>query len=88
MLGAKAVLFAALGTVVDFFAATAGALTKSLASGAVVTLRGSGTEPKIKWYAEMVAPVKKDAEAKLAALVDAVVEEMLQPEKNGLERRK
>ena len=36
----------------------------------------------------MVAPVKKDAEAKLAALVDAVVEEMLQPEKNGLERRK
>ena len=48
----------------------------------------SGAEPKIKWYAEMVAPVKKDAEAKLAALVDAVVEEMLQPEKNGLERRK
>ena len=63
-------------------------ITYRLASGAVVTLRGSGTEPKIKWYAEMVAPVKKDAEAKLAALVDAVVEEMLQPEKNGLERRK
>ena len=34
----------------------------------------------------MVAPVKKDAAA-LAALVDAVTEEMLQAEKNGLERR-
>ncbi len=86
-------------------------VTLRFGSGAVATLRGSGTEPKIKWcaeiiewssssevrnhldlpacrYAELKGADRAAAIAKLSALVDALVGEVLQPEANGLEMRK
>lgn len=50
--------------------------------GAEVTLRTSGTEPKIKWYSEMAGP-----QDRLDQLVQTVVEALLKPDENGLERR-
>ena len=46
------------------------------------------TEPKIKWYAELCGPKRDEVERKLQLLVDALINDMLQPEVNGLERRK
>lgn len=63
-------------------------ITFTFANGATATVRGSGTEPKIKWYAEMSGSDRAATEAKVAALVESIIEEMLQPAKNGLERRK
>eukprot|EP01012_Entosiphon_sulcatum_P050121 TRINITY_DN6888_c0_g1_i1.p1 TRINITY_DN6888_c0_g1~~TRINITY_DN6888_c0_g1_i1.p1 ORF type:complete len:608 (-),score=69.32 TRINITY_DN6888_c0_g1_i1:56-1825(-) len=56
-------------------------ITFYLSDGSVCTLRGSGTEPKLKYYVEVVAPVKSDATAKLAALEAHVVQQLLQPER-------
>lgn len=56
-------------------------------NGAEVTLRTSGTEPKIKWYSEFVsdaADAATSAETVLAEVVAAVCDEWLQPKKNGL----
>lgn len=63
-------------------------ITYTFANGATATVRGSGTEPKIKWYAEMCSTDKLASETAVAKLVEAIIEQMLQPEKNGLERRK
>lgn len=61
------------------------------ANGVSVTLRTSGTEPKIKYYTEIQgsagAGVSKEAlRQQLVAFVDALVDEMLQPAANGLQR--
>jgi phosphoglucomutase len=61
----------------------------AFANGCTVTLRTSGTEPKIKWYAEMRGDAGRSASelaATLKAFVDRVVDEMLQPEARGLQR--
>ena len=63
-------------------------LTFHFSDGAIVTLRGSGTEPKIKWYAELVGKDRAKTAASLQCLVDTIIEEMLQPQANGLEMRK
>ena len=64
-------------------------ITYRLGNGATLTLRGSGTEPKIKWYAEMVGADRSQTEARLQTFVsDVVVEQMLEPTRNGLEMRK
>ena len=63
-------------------------ITYRLANGATFTLRGSGTEPKIKWYVEMVGADRAQTTAQVRALVELVVQEMLQPQANGLEMRK
>lgn len=63
-------------------------ITFSFVNGLVVTLRTSGTEPKIKYYSELVA----DRSLKDSAAVNAILEEMimavigeyLQPELNGI----
>ena len=62
-------------------------ITYRFANGATATLRGSGTEPKIKWYAEMEGTVREATEAQLQGLVDALISEMLRPTENGLEMR-
>ena len=58
-------------------------------NGCSVTLRTSGTEPKIKYYTE-IAGKPGQARAKvqqtLHSFVDQLVEEMLQPDANGLIR--
>lgn len=54
-----------------------------------VTLRTSGTEPKIKFYTELrhtgVTGTAEAAKETLVRFVNDLVVEMLQPEANGLE---
>ena len=64
-------------------------ITFTLANRCVITLRTSGTEPKIKYYAELIGDAKSIEErskvdAELAAFVDKAVEQMLEPKVNGL----
>ncbi|KAG6930056.1 phosphoglucomutase 2, partial [Chelydra serpentina] len=64
-------------------------ITFTFANGGVATMRTSGTEPKIKYYAELCAPpgnsdpgqLKKE----LDELVSAIEEFFFQPEKNKLQ---
>ncbi|KXJ84032.1 hypothetical protein RP20_CCG023558 [Aedes albopictus] len=66
-------------------------ITFSFENGAVITLRTSGTEPKIKYYAEMCAkPGQRDWNASrttLRDMIDRIVEELLEPTKNNLTPR-
>lgn len=63
-------------------------ITFTFQNGCVATLRTSGTEPKIKYYAEMCAlPEQSDLaflEEDLQKLISALVEDFLEPSKNGL----
>lgn len=51
-----------------------------------ITIRGSGTEPKIKWYAELVTTNPAGA-AELNTFVAKAVEELMHPKKFGLQMR-
>lgn len=66
-------------------------ITFTFKNGAVVTLRTSGTEPKMKYYAEMCGkPEDKnwdELRTTLSRMVDAIVNEFYEPEKNGLARK-
>ncbi|CAH0581574.1 unnamed protein product [Chrysodeixis includens] len=58
-------------------------------NGLSVTVRTSGTEPKLKYYSELVceAPTKSEQQSmntKLKVMVKEFVEELLQPAENGL----
>ncbi|KPI92940.1 Glucose 1,6-bisphosphate synthase [Papilio xuthus] len=58
-------------------------------SGLSVTVRTSGTEPKLKYYTELVctAPTQREQEEmkrKLEVMVKEFIEELLQPKENGL----
>jgi phosphomannomutase len=53
-------------------------------NGCVLTLRGSGTEPKLKYYAELSGTDGAAVTKELAELLSAVVEEGLHPQKYGL----
>ncbi|KAK3928657.1 Phosphoglucomutase-2 [Frankliniella fusca] len=63
-------------------------ITFSFDNGLVITLRTSGTEPKIKYYSEFIADrTLKDLMAVSATfeeMVTAVVSEYLEPELNGI----
>uniref|UniRef100_A0A0V0G6E7 Putative phosphoglucomutase/phosphomannomutase n=1 Tax=Triatoma dimidiata TaxID=72491 RepID=A0A0V0G6E7_TRIDM len=63
-------------------------ITFTFDNGFVVTLRTSGTEPKLKYYTELCAnPEIQDSDklqSTLKEMVNGVVEEFLEPEKNGL----
>lgn len=48
----------------------------------VLTVRGSGTEPKIKWYAEMIS-TDSSCEAQLVAFVTSAIEELVRPKQFG-----
>lgn len=57
------------------------------ANGCSVTLRTSGTEPKIKYYTEIAGKVgqtREELDLTLISFVDQLVEEMLQPTQRGL----
>lgn len=64
-------------------------ITFTFENGLVITLRTSGTEPKIKYYAELCAqPSEKDWPSlrnTLDKMVAAIVEEFLQPTLNDLQ---
>lgn len=58
-------------------------------NGCTVTLRTSGTEPKIKFYTEMRGQPGENREEvalKLNSFVEALIEEMIQPSVHGLSR--
>ncbi|KAM4787856.1 glucose 1,6-bisphosphate synthase isoform 2-T2 [Cyanocitta cristata] len=63
-------------------------ITFTFQNGCVATLRTSGTEPKIKYYAEMCAlPGRSDRsvlEEELQKLIEALIENFLEPDKNAL----
>jgi phosphomannomutase len=50
----------------------------------VVTLRTSGTEPKIKYYSEMKGSDETETAKLLAMTIESMVQELLQPEVNEL----
>ncbi|XP_004564343.1 phosphopentomutase [Maylandia zebra] len=64
-------------------------ITFTFSNGGVATMRTSGTEPKIKYYTELCAPpgnsdvphLKKE----LDDLVDAIIENFFEPDKNKLQ---
>ncbi|XP_053560037.1 phosphopentomutase [Bombina bombina] len=66
-------------------------ITFTFSNGGVATLRTSGTEPKIKYYAELcAAPGNSDFDQlkkELEDLADAIEEHFFQPEKNKLQRK-
>lgn len=53
-------------------------LTLTLSNGVVATLRGSGTEPKLKWY------VEGSTQAAVDEVVKAIVDEIIQPNVHGI----
>ena len=60
---------------------------------AIATLRGSGTEPKLKYYVEMnnggdASKDRDSIKAELDALLEAIIDQLLQPSHNGLEKPK
>jgi len=59
-------------------------LTLRFEGGSSVTLRNSGTEPKLKYYVECVGSSKEEAKRKCDELAGVVLPELLQPEVNGL----
>eukprot|EP00043_Microstomoeca_roanoka_P008917 m.85512 g.85512 ORF g.85512 m.85512 type:complete len:598 (-) comp14428_c0_seq1:532-2325(-) len=65
-------------------------ITFTFANDCVLTLRTSGTEPKIKFYSEISAPLTDKAvtEKTLQTFVDAATTELLEPEKHGLAAKK
>jgi phosphoglucomutase len=64
-------------------------ITFRFANGGTCTLRGSGTEPKLKFYVEVDSKVSEAAaQALLQDMTAHVIKEFLQPEVNGLVPRK
>ncbi|XP_065264022.1 glucose 1,6-bisphosphate synthase [Emys orbicularis] len=63
-------------------------ITFTFQNGCVATLRTSGTEPKIKYYAEMCARREQSdktfLEEQLQKVIEALIENFLEPSKNGL----
>lgn len=63
-------------------------ITFTFANGCTATLRGSGTEPKLKYYIEYSGAYEKREEIgkELLEMVEAIIQQCLEPEKNGLVR--
>jgi phosphoglucomutase/phosphopentomutase len=59
-------------------------LTFKLENGCVITLRTSGTEPKIKWHSEMAGASMSQIKLLLDRIIRDMTAEWLEPEKNGL----
>lgn len=58
-------------------------------NGVTITLRTSGTEPKIKYYTEIAGQVgqtRDELKTLLVTFVDAAVNAMLEPDRHGLKR--
>lgn len=59
-------------------------MTFFLEGGAWTTLRGSGTEPKLKWYCESVAADSEAAKASAAAIVKSIADDLVRAPVLGL----
>ena len=53
-------------------------------NGAIATLRGSGTEPKLKYYIELAGKSREETQGTLDKVHLAIVNEFLQPSNFGL----
>jgi phosphomannomutase len=62
-------------------------VTFYLTGGAVLTIRGSGTEPKIKWYCEAIGSSAADGAALVEKIVAGALADILKPEEYGFVRR-
>ncbi|KAI8983747.1 hypothetical protein BDB01DRAFT_843111 [Pilobolus umbonatus] len=63
-------------------------ITFKLENNTVFTIRTSGTEPKIKYYSELRGDSEEQARIDLNKVVDAIGDELMEYEKNGLQKRK
>lgn len=61
-------------------------ITFTFENGTVATLRGSGTEPKLKYYVELGGSDPTQVNSVLDDVVQSIIDQCLQPEKNGLEK--
>merc|ERR1712166_73069 len=64
-------------------------VTFTFENGTVATFRTSGTEPKFKFYIEMAGKpgvARSAVQAELDKMVPLLLEELIQPDKNGLSR--
>jgi hypothetical protein len=61
-------------------------LTYSLSNGVIATLRTSGTEPKLKFYAEGCGFDREWVKAELRRTVGLIIDEMIEPERYNLKR--
>ncbi|CAG9579040.1 unnamed protein product [Danaus chrysippus] len=78
-----------LGTGLDKDYTSGEMITFSCSSGLAVTVRTSGTEPKLKYYTEYVchAPTLREQEEKkiiMEEMVKEFINDLLQPKENGL----
>jgi phosphoglucomutase len=64
--------------------ATSQMITCELDDGAVFTVRGSGTEPKIKLYIECQGKSSEEAKNGANGILEDLLREWFKPEKNGL----
>lgn len=67
-------------------------ITFTLDNGAAITLRTSGTEPKIKYYTDLRVKASSEAEREagrvlLASIVAAATTQLLRPDEFGLQRK-
>ncbi|ORX50843.1 hypothetical protein DM01DRAFT_1363573 [Hesseltinella vesiculosa] len=63
-------------------------ITFRLENNTVFTIRTSGTEPKIKYYSELRGTSEAQAKQDLAKVVDAIGNDLMQYQKNGLDKKK
>lgn len=60
-------------------------ITLFFENGAVLTLRTSSTEPKLKWYSEISGTNPDEAREELQKVVDATIKYFMQPDKYPLQ---
>jgi len=60
-------------------------ITFTFENGAVCTLRGSGTEPKLKFYVEAKGATREEMQDTLSSVTTAVIDQFLQPDRNELQ---
>ena len=62
-------------------------ITFTLENGCTITLRTSGTEPKIKYYSELGGETREGAERELEEVMVRFIEDVVGVERWGLKRR-
>lgn len=68
--------------------AAAPMITFAFDNGVTMTIRGSGTEPKVKWYSEIISQEVEGTEERLKVFIDAAIEYLMNPAKYGFQARK
>lgn len=61
-------------------------ITLQFDNSAILTIRASGTEPKIKWYGEISKNTYEEAKNEIDKLINSVIDEFMQPNKYNLKK--